>query len=131
HASSPQQSRQQEEEEEPLGRSQQRRFQRKWWGTGRRNTQQPGVSGRKASERRSPFAKLAGVGDGLRARARQLLVAEVDVTQKHHAGGPPRRRKGFGQRGRESLAFGNFGARKQGVKEEEEEVVSAEMLAVR
>ncbi|CAM9830338.1 unnamed protein product [Ectocarpus sp. 4 AP-2014] len=85
--------------------------------------------GGETTERRSPFAKLAGVGDGLRARARRLLVAEVEGRQKHDAGAP-RRRQGFGRRGRESLAFGNFGARKQLVKEEEEEIISAEMLAL-
>ncbi|CAB1102757.1 unnamed protein product [Ectocarpus sp. CCAP 1310/34] len=117
-----------EKEEQPLRLSQKRRFQRRRWRMGRGNAQQPGIMGGKSTERSSPFAKLAGVGDGLRARARRLLVAEMEGRQKHDAGAP-RRRQGFGRRSRESLAFGNFGARKQWVKEEEEEVISAEMLA--
>ncbi|CAM9907926.1 unnamed protein product [Ectocarpus sp. 12 AP-2014] len=130
HTSSPQpRHREEEKEEQPLRRSHQRRFQRRRWRSGRGNAQQPGIMGGESTERRSPFAKLAGVGDGLRARARRLLVAEVEGRQKHGAGAL-RRRQGFGRRGRESLAFGNFGARKQWVKEEEEEVISAEMLAL-
>ena len=87
---------------------------------------------RKGLEGINPLAALVEVGDELRARAQRMLQARGREMQGHggarRGGGGLGLGLGLGRRN--SLAFGNFLARKEEPQEGKEEPRSAEMLAV-
>lgn len=94
----------------------------------RKELREGGGNARRGVEGRNPLAALVEVGDELRARARRLLQAR-GREPRHGMMMRGRRQEGLGRRN--SLAFGNFLAAREEEREREEEMLSAETLAVR